>query len=148
MNSLKLSYFEKEDILHSVILDDPESISIEIIPNITAELNEKDELVGVEIVGASSFLRDAILESVEVRLLQLLKKLLDSEKAEHKLRELKAERVAAAERRSEEWIKARRALATVIERANPTECERVAQELEHAPGSLARGASGGGRRLA
>jgi len=50
---------------------------------------------------------------------------------------LVAERVAAAERRSKEWIKARRALATVIARANPVECERVAHELEHAPGYLA-----------
>lgn len=56
MNSLKLSYFEKEDILHLMLSDDPESKSIEIIPNFTAELNDKDELIGVEIIGASSFL--------------------------------------------------------------------------------------------
>ena len=47
------------------------------------------------------------------------------------------ERVAAAERRSEDWIKARRSLATAIARANQAECERVGHELEHAPGYLA-----------
>ena len=74
MNSPKLSYFEKEDILHLVISDDRESKSIEISPNVTAELNDKDELIGVEIIGASSFLRDSILESVQARLLQLSNK--------------------------------------------------------------------------
>ena len=71
MNNPRLSYFEAEDILHLVISDDHESKSIEISPNVTAELNDKDELIGVEIIGASSFLRDSILESVQARLLQL-----------------------------------------------------------------------------
>jgi len=74
MNNPKLAYFEKEDILHLVISDDHESKSIEISPNVTAELNDRDELIGVEIIGASSFLRDSILESVQARLLQLSNK--------------------------------------------------------------------------
>jgi uncharacterized protein YuzE len=74
MNNPKLTYFEKEDILHLVISDDHESKSIEISPNVTAELNDRDELIGVEIIGASSFLRDSILESVQARLLQLSNK--------------------------------------------------------------------------
>jgi hypothetical protein len=49
---------------------------------------------------------------------------------------LVTERVGAAERRSAEWIKARRSLAAAIERADSAECERVAQELKHAPGYL------------
>ncbi len=74
MNNPKLKYFEQEDILHLNISDDKEFNSIEISPNITAELNEQNELIGVEIIGASSFLRDSILESVQARLLQLSKR--------------------------------------------------------------------------
>ncbi|NBC48027.1 MAG: hypothetical protein GVY22_08560, partial [Gammaproteobacteria bacterium] len=48
------------------------------------------------------------------------------------------ERVAAAERRSEDWIKPRRPLRDVIARANAAECERLAHELDGAPGYLAQ----------
>ncbi|MBF0266525.1 MAG: DUF2283 domain-containing protein [Gammaproteobacteria bacterium] len=71
MNDSKLSYFEKEDILHLSISDESESGSVEISPNITAELNENGELIGIEIIEASSFLRDSILESTQAKLLQL-----------------------------------------------------------------------------
>jgi uncharacterized protein YuzE len=64
-------YFEKEDILHLSIAPDLESSSIEISPNITAELNDKGELIGIEIINASSYIRDSILESVQGKLLNL-----------------------------------------------------------------------------
>jgi uncharacterized protein YuzE len=66
-----MTYFEKEDILHLVISDDVEGGSIEISPNVTAELNEAGELIGIEILEASSFLRDSILETVQGKLLGL-----------------------------------------------------------------------------
>ncbi|MCB1936952.1 MAG: DUF2283 domain-containing protein [Nitrosomonas sp.] len=75
MNDPKLSYFEKEDILHLAISDENEFSSVEISPNITAELNEEGELIGIEIIGASSFLRDSILESTQAKLLQLSKQI-------------------------------------------------------------------------
>jgi uncharacterized protein YuzE len=71
MNNIKLAYFEKEDVLHLAISDEPESGSIELSPNITAELNDKGELIGVEILNASAFIRDSILESVQARMLRL-----------------------------------------------------------------------------
>ena len=74
MNEPKLSYFEKEDILHLAISNEKEGGSVEISPNITAELNDDGELIGIEIIGASSFLRDSILESTQAKLLQLSKK--------------------------------------------------------------------------
>jgi uncharacterized protein YuzE len=74
MKKPKIAYFENEDVLHLAIAEDRESSSIEISPNITAELNEQDELIGVEIIGASVFLRDSILETVQARLLQLGKR--------------------------------------------------------------------------
>ena len=58
VNNLKMTYFEKEDILHLVISDEPESDSIELIPNITAELNDNGELIGIEILNASVFIQD------------------------------------------------------------------------------------------
>ncbi len=70
MNKAKLAYFEKEDVLHLAISDEPESGSIELSPNITAELNDKGELIGIEILNASAFIRDSILESVQAKMLQ------------------------------------------------------------------------------
>jgi len=62
MSKPKMSYFSQEDILHLMISEEAEANSVELSPNITAELNEKGELIGIEIVNASAFVRDAILE--------------------------------------------------------------------------------------
>jgi uncharacterized protein YuzE len=67
----RMVYFEQEDILHLALSDEPEAGSVEISPNITAELNDKGELIGIEILNASAFLRDSILESVQAKVLQL-----------------------------------------------------------------------------
>ncbi len=73
MNEGHLSYFEKDDILHLAISEEPEASSVEISADITAELNAGGELIGIEIVHASRFLRDTILESIQGRLLDLHK---------------------------------------------------------------------------
>ncbi|GFE71176.1 DUF2283 domain-containing protein [Chroococcus sp. FPU101] len=70
MNKTKMVYFEKEDVLHLAMTDEHETESLEISPNITAELNESGELIGIEILQASSFIRDTILESVQIKLLK------------------------------------------------------------------------------
>lgn len=70
MNKTSIRYFEKEDILHLIISDEPEANSIEIGPNMTAELNENGELIGVEILNATAFLRDSIMESIQFKMLQ------------------------------------------------------------------------------
>ncbi len=72
MNKPKLTYFEQEDVLHILIAEGPENSSMEIGPNITAELNDKNELIGVEILNASLFMRDAVLESVQAKMTQLV----------------------------------------------------------------------------
>ena len=69
MNKLRMAYFEKDDVLHLAISDEPEAGSIEISQNITAELNAKGELIGIEILNASTFVRDSLLESVQGKLL-------------------------------------------------------------------------------
>lgn len=66
-----MEYFEKEDVLHLAISDDPEAGSVELSPNITAELNEKGELIGIEILNASDFVRDSIMESAQAKMLKL-----------------------------------------------------------------------------
>jgi len=66
-----MTYFEKEDILHLAISDEPEAGSVEVSPNITAELNAKGELIGIEILGASTFIRDSVIESVKAKVLDL-----------------------------------------------------------------------------
>jgi uncharacterized protein YuzE len=74
MNTPKLTYFENGDVLHLAITDEDEAGSVEISPNVTTELNSEGELIGIEILGASSYLRDSLLESVQARLLNIGKK--------------------------------------------------------------------------
>ena len=71
MNKTKMAYFENKDILHLEISDGTEGGSIELAPNITAELNDDGELIGIEILNASAFIRDSILESVQAKILSL-----------------------------------------------------------------------------
>lgn len=71
MTKLKVTYFEPEDVLHLLIAEGTEVDSIELGPQITAELNANGELIGVEIFKASSFLRDFLLETVQAKLLNL-----------------------------------------------------------------------------
>jgi uncharacterized protein YuzE len=71
MNKVHMEYFEKEDILHLAVSDEPEAGSVELSPNIMAELNEKGELIGIEILKASEFVRDSIMESVQAKILKL-----------------------------------------------------------------------------
>jgi uncharacterized protein YuzE len=65
-----MEYFEKDDVLHLAISDDAESGSVELSPNITAELNDKGELIGIEILNASTYVRDSIMESVQAKMLK------------------------------------------------------------------------------
>ena len=72
MNKTRMAYFEKDDVLHLAITDEPEAGSVEVSPNITAELNAKGELIGIEILSASTFIRDSVLESVQAKVLDLV----------------------------------------------------------------------------
>jgi uncharacterized protein YuzE len=65
-----MEYFEKDDVLHLAISDDPEAGSVELSPNITAELNEKGELIGIEILKASAYVRDSIMETAQAKILK------------------------------------------------------------------------------
>ncbi len=71
MNKPTMNYFPEQDVIHLMITDEEEMESVEISPNITAELNAQGELIGVEILKASIFLRDFILETTQAKLLHL-----------------------------------------------------------------------------
>ena len=73
MDKTRMIYFKDEDVLHISITEEREANSIELSPNITAELNEKGELIGIEILRASAFIRDSILESSQAKILELKK---------------------------------------------------------------------------
>ena len=49
MDKTKMTYFKEEDILHFVISEENESNSVELSPNITAELNENGDLGSAQI---------------------------------------------------------------------------------------------------
>ncbi len=65
----RMTYFQDTDIIHIVIIDGDEEGSVELSPNVTVELNVDGEIIGVEILNASAFLRDSILETAQARLL-------------------------------------------------------------------------------
>ena len=71
MNNPTMRYFPEQDVIHLAITDEDEMESMEISPNITAELNAEGDLIGIEILKASTFLRDSILESTQAKLMQL-----------------------------------------------------------------------------
>jgi uncharacterized protein YuzE len=73
MNKTKMTYFKDEDILHFIISEGKEAESIEVSPNITLELDEKGEIIGMEILQANSYLRDSILESAQAKILDFAK---------------------------------------------------------------------------
>jgi uncharacterized protein YuzE len=54
-----------------IISEEYEAGSVELSPNITAELNDKGELIGIEILDASSFMRDSILETAQAKVLNI-----------------------------------------------------------------------------
>jgi len=71
MNKTKMFYFEEEDILHLVMSDEEEANSVELSPNITAELNAQGELIGIEILQASTFIRDSLMDTVQAKMLNI-----------------------------------------------------------------------------
>lgn len=71
MSNSRMEYFEAEDVLHLAITGEPEAGSVEVAPNITAELNADGDLIGIEILNASAYIRDSLMESVQARVMNL-----------------------------------------------------------------------------
>ncbi len=67
-----MKYFSESDIVHLAVSDEKkETDSIELSPNIIAEPNNKGELIGIEILNASTYLRNSVLETAQARLLKI-----------------------------------------------------------------------------
>lgn len=66
-----MTYFEENDVLHLAISGEDEAGSVELSPNITAELNDKGDLIGIEILNASTYIRDSILETAQAKVLSI-----------------------------------------------------------------------------
>jgi uncharacterized protein YuzE len=50
--------------LHLAISGEPEAESVELGPNILVELDDQGEMIDIEILEASRFIGDSIMESV------------------------------------------------------------------------------------
>ena len=72
MSEMRMAYFEKEDILHLMVAGGAEAQSVELSPDITVEMDAQGQILGVEILNASRFLRDSILDSIQGRMLHLM----------------------------------------------------------------------------
>ncbi len=71
MHTPKLSYSKEDDILHLLVTEGKEAGSVELSANITVELNDDEEIIGVEILNASAFVRNTVLDSTQAKLLQM-----------------------------------------------------------------------------
>ncbi|MFQ5650464.1 MAG: DUF2283 domain-containing protein [bacterium] len=71
MNKPQMTYFQENDTIHITLSEDPEAFSFELTPNVTVELNENGEFIGIEIIHASSFIVDSVVESVQAKVLSL-----------------------------------------------------------------------------
>lgn len=71
MNEMRMAYFEEDDILHLVVAGGPEASSVELSPDVTVEMDAQGQIIGVEILNASRFMRDSILDSIQGRMLHL-----------------------------------------------------------------------------
>jgi uncharacterized protein YuzE len=71
MKTPQLIYFEKEDILHLLLAEGEEANSVELSPTITAELSDQGDVIGIEVLQASTFVRDALLELAHTQQLTL-----------------------------------------------------------------------------
>ena len=67
-----MAYFEAEDILYLTIAGGPEAQSVELSHDITVEMDAQGQILGVEILNASRFLRDSIMDSIQGRMLHLM----------------------------------------------------------------------------
>lgn len=71
MKTHKLVYFDQEDILHLLLAEGEEANSVEFSPTITAELNAPGEVIGIDVLEASTFVHEALQELAHAQKLKL-----------------------------------------------------------------------------
>jgi uncharacterized protein YuzE len=70
--SMRMVYFEQEDILQLMVAPGPEARSVELSPDVTVEMDVKGQILGIEILNASRFMRDSIMDSIQSQMLRHL----------------------------------------------------------------------------
>jgi uncharacterized protein YuzE len=63
-----VKYYPKDDVLYVMLQAGEEAKAVEIEPGVTAELNKAGEIIGIEILDASVYLRKLIQDRLEPRL--------------------------------------------------------------------------------
>ena len=61
----KLKYYEESDVLYYLISEGEEDSAIELTPGVTVELNKEKEISGIEILDASKFMKNFIVENFQ-----------------------------------------------------------------------------------
>jgi uncharacterized protein YuzE len=69
---MRMVYFEQEDILHLMVAPGPEAQSVELSPDVTVEMDAEGQILGIEILNASRFMRDSIMDSIQSQMLRHL----------------------------------------------------------------------------
>ncbi len=59
-----LKYYEDSDVLYFFLKKGSESRSVETAPGITIELNDANQIIGIEILDASKFIQDYVLKDI------------------------------------------------------------------------------------
>lgn len=59
-NKAILNYDRRSDVLYIVIKKSKEEEFVEIAPGVNVELNDRGEVIGIEILNASSFLKPVV----------------------------------------------------------------------------------------
>jgi uncharacterized protein YuzE len=58
----KLHYYPESDVLHYLVSEGEEFSSREVAPGVTLELGENGDLIGIEILDASRFMKDFVVQ--------------------------------------------------------------------------------------
>lgn len=59
-----LKYYEDSDVLYFFLKESMETKSLEAAPRITIELNDRNEIIGIEILDASKIMQEYILKTL------------------------------------------------------------------------------------
>jgi len=59
---MRTVYFEREDTLHFLVAAGPEARAIELGPGITLEMDNEDQVLGLEIINASQHVPDLLAQ--------------------------------------------------------------------------------------
>jgi len=71
MQDPRLCYFDHEDMFHLAFAEGEEANSIELSPTMTAERNAHGEVIGIEVLHASTFVRETLLALAQAHQLPL-----------------------------------------------------------------------------